>query len=205
MTEVPIAQVELREVVAQLVYPDAFEKYSAHHSQFYRHMTLENAQKEALEIAGRILAALATTQAGAVGGVVTVADYNAVFDPADDAGRDAYTEGFREGWIFAQTPDGSDYDEHRENYGHSIDMEPQEAWGSYRDEWFKHLPLAALPTIGEATTQAPASYAEGIEAAARVAEEYPSPMNDLPMALAMRSVAIAIRALASSPATEGGK
>ena len=34
-----------------------------------------------------------------------------------------------------------------------------------------------------------------IEQCAVVVENYPSPMNDLPMALAMRSVASAIRAL----------
>lgn len=34
-----------------------------------------------------------------------------------------------------------------------------------------------------------------IEECARMVEEYPSPLNDLPMALAMRDVAAAIRAL----------
>lgn len=36
-----------------------------------------------------------------------------------------------------------------------------------------------------------------IEECAAVAEQYPSPMNDLPMTLAMRGVAIGIRALAT--------
>ncbi len=80
----------------------------------------------------------------------TVEDHNAAFDPADEAGGDAFRAGFREGWIFAQTPDGTDYDELTEQYGRVVDIEPSEAWTAYRDEFFAKLPLAAIPDVGAA-------------------------------------------------------
>lgn len=87
--------------------------------------------------------------AGEVERVATVADYNAAFDPADEAFGGAFRAGFREGWIFAQSPDGTDYDELAEQYGRSVEIEPSEAWDGHRDEYFAMLPLYALPEIGK--------------------------------------------------------
>jgi hypothetical protein len=78
-----------------------------------------------------------------------VSDYNAAFDPADDAFGGAFKDGFREGWLFAQTPDFERREEFEEEYGRSVDIAPSECWDAYRSHYFAMLPLAALPALSK--------------------------------------------------------
>jgi len=97
-------------------------------------------------------------------GLTTVEDHNAAFDPADEALGGAFREGFREGWIYAQSPDGTDYDDLTEQFGRAVDIEPSEAWGAYRDKYFAMLPLAAIPEVGSpALTQRPPEQAGAVD------------------------------------------
>jgi hypothetical protein len=92
----------------------------------------------------------------------TVADHNAAFDAADEALGGAYRAGFREGWIFAQAPDGTDYDEISESYGRAVDIEPSEAWSAERDRFFAMLPLPAIPEVGAALSTLAPDDADGV-------------------------------------------
>jgi len=67
-----------------------------------------------------------------------------------------------------------------------------------------HL-LAIRDALALSTTPSQGLDAATVERCAQVAENYPSPLNDLPMALAMRDVATTIRALATDPHQHGGK
>ncbi len=80
--------------------------------------------------------------------IATVSDHNAAFDPADDAFGGAFKDGFREGWLFAKSPDFEDRDEFEKDYSHVVDMAPTECWDAYRERYFAMLPLAAIPEVG---------------------------------------------------------
>jgi hypothetical protein len=84
---------------------------------------------------------------------VTVAEYNEVYDKFEEVVGGAFRDGFEEGWIYAQTPDGSDYDERKEEFGRAVDIEPSEAWGGYRDKYEAMLPVAALPALSAGSAQ----------------------------------------------------
>lgn len=80
-----------------------------------------------------------------------VADYNARFDPADEAGREIFEAAYRLGWLSARFPDGWDADGEEEYRRYVDGVETGEAWHAHRDEFFARLPLAALgerPTPG---------------------------------------------------------
>lgn len=91
---------------------------------------------------------------------VTVEDINAAFDPADEAFGGAFKAGFREGWLFAKSPDFEDREEAEEDYPHVVDIAPSECWDAYREVYFAKLPLAAVPRLTVQQT-APASKAKG--------------------------------------------
>ncbi|PTQ64866.1 hypothetical protein C8J45_102222 [Sphingomonas sp. PP-CE-3G-477] len=78
---------------------------------------------------------------------VSVAEYNEVYDKFEEVVGGAFRDGFQEGWVFALTPDGTDYDDRQEEYGRTVDIEPSEAWEGYRDKYEAMLPVAALPVI----------------------------------------------------------
>lgn len=109
---------------------------------------LRKTDSRAIDIARHRLAALRTdaTQTREAEGV-SVAEYNEVYDKFEEVVGGAFRDGFREGWVFAQTPDGTDYDDRQEEYGRTVDIEPSEAWEGYRDKYATMLPVAALPTL----------------------------------------------------------
>lgn len=148
ISSVPIAR---REAVARIIDPWSFfdEPTDDEHGKAQR----KAARGEAFAKADAILA-LEASDADRVPRIATVADYNDAFDPADEAFGGAFRDGFREGWIFAQSPDGEDYDELAEQYGRAVDIEPSEAWDGHRDKYFAMLPLAAFPEIGKPLTAA---------------------------------------------------
>jgi hypothetical protein len=86
---------------------------------------------------------------------VTVADYNAAFDPANDAFRFAFHDGFKEGWIFATVGnpkrgvDTMDYMDASEAFSSIVDMANYEAYLAHRQPYFAFLPLAAIPEVGK--------------------------------------------------------
>jgi len=80
--------------------------------------------------------------------VATVEDHNDAFDPADEAFGGAFKDGFREGWLFAKSPDFEDRDEAEEDYPREVDIAPSECWDAYRSRYFEKLPLAAIPEVG---------------------------------------------------------
>lgn len=76
-----------------------------------------------------------------------VAVYNAAFDPAHEAGRAVFADGFREGFLFAMFPEGyDDPEEMNDTFRGAVDgVVLGEAWDAHRDAFFARLPLAALP------------------------------------------------------------
>lgn len=74
-----------------------------------------------------------------------------------------------------------------------LDAERQVAWHSNYAR--AQQANEAAETIASLRKQLEDARSEALEEAAECAERYPSPMDDLPMALAIRSVAKAIRAL----------
>jgi hypothetical protein len=77
----------------------------------------------------------------------TAADYNALFDPADEAGQDTFANGFREGFLYSRFPDGYASEEAEDALRDIEDIAIGEAWEGYRDEFFRRLPIAALPPL----------------------------------------------------------
>lgn len=96
------------------------------------------------------IAALATQPATSQEGEgVSVAEYNEAHDKIEQVVGGAFRDGFEEGWIYAQTPDGSEYDERKQEFGRAVDTEPSEAWDGYRDKYVAMLPIPALPTLAD--------------------------------------------------------
>lgn len=82
--------------------------------------------------------------------VATVEEYNAVFDPADEAGRDVFEDGLFVGYMHAKYgacwPD--DLEEAEAEFRADFDSVSRlEAWDAHRDTFFARLPLAALPAL----------------------------------------------------------
>jgi len=80
---------------------------------------------------------------------LTVEAYNELYDPADEAGRDTFYNGFREGFLYAKFPEGYDATDADEAMREIEDIAIGEAWGAYRDEFFRRLPIAAVPDQSE--------------------------------------------------------
>lgn len=86
---------------------------------------------------------------------MTVAEYNSAFDPADDAFRFAFHDGFKEGWIFATVGnpksgvDPMDYMDASEAFSSMVDMAHHEAYLAHRHIYLSFLPLAAIPELGK--------------------------------------------------------
>ncbi len=108
----------------------------------------------------------------------TAEDHNTAFDPADEAFGGAFRDGFREGWLFAKSPDFEDRQEAEEDYTREVDMAPTECWDAYRSHYFAKLPLAAIPQVGSVISPTPSSdiaaLREGLE---RIAEASPRSTN----------------------------
>ena len=81
--------------------------------------------------------------------VLTVERYNELFDPADEAGNDTFSNGFREGFLYAKFPEGYDQSDVDEAMREIEDIAIGEAWQAYRDEFFRRLPIAAIPDQSE--------------------------------------------------------
>jgi hypothetical protein len=78
-------------------------------------------------------------------GVLTVAAYNDLYDPANEAGQDTFGNGFREGFLYAKFPEGYDESDAEEAMRQVDDIAMGEAWEAYRDEFLRRLPIAAVP------------------------------------------------------------
>jgi hypothetical protein len=105
--------------------------------------------------------------------IVTEADF---MERLAETIRAAYHQGaedVHESWVSGNGQDEADFGEAASDYLHSIDL-----------IWFAAHAQAARVEGAAAEREAIASFVEG----------YPSPMNDLPMALAIRDLAAAIRA-----------
>jgi hypothetical protein len=134
-----------REAIARIIDPNGWD-----HADFRAARGFEpnvRHTRPSLITADRILAAISDPTHTREAEGVTVAEYNEVYDKFEEVVGGAFREGFREGWVFAQTPDGTDYDDRQEEYGRTVDIEPSEAWEGYRDKYEAMLPVPALPAL----------------------------------------------------------
>ncbi len=95
--------------------------------------------------------------------LVSAAEYNAAFDPANDAFGFAFRDGFKEGWIFAKLAGDKnpDYRDASEAFDRAVDMAPQESYLTFRNLYFSMLPLAAVPEIGKEIAEKPEKQVNG--------------------------------------------